>query len=147
MKNPCWIAMVALTAIVAGCSSDNRDGTSGYGDNGRNEGAKVELTSGGSFSPREVTVRAGESVVWKNSSKEIHTVSADPARTLKKESVSLPSGASPFHSGEIQPGKTWRTTFPVPGTYKYVCTHHENHGMTGTVIVKPSSETGAPSPY
>lgn len=147
MKNLSWIAMVALTSIIGGCSSDDRNGTSGYGDNGRIDGATVDMTAGGSFNPREVTIKAGDSILWKNSSKEIHTVSADSARALKKESVSLPSGANSFHSGEIQPGKTWRTTFSVPGTYKYVCTLHENRGMTGVVIVKPSSDAGAPSPY
>jgi len=42
-------------------------------------------------------------------------------------------------------GKTWRMSFTVPGTYKYVCTFHEDHGMMGTVIVKPASTE--PSPY
>lgn len=138
------MALAVLTAVVAGCGS-SENGTAGYGDNG--EAAMVEMTSARAFSPREVTIRAGETVIWKNSSKDVHTVTADPMRAMKKENVSMPPGAKPFHSGDIQPGKTWRMTFPVAGTYKYVCTHHELQGMMGTVTVKPSADTGAPSPY
>ena len=143
------IVVVALTAILGACSNNHsdRDGMSGYGDNGksaRSEGTTVEMNAT-SFSPREVTIRTGESVTWKNSSKENHTVTADPSRAAKRDDVSIPSGAKPFHSGDIAPGKTWKQTFNTPGTYKYVCLHHEDHGMMGTVTVKPSD--GSPSPY
>ena len=142
-----WTAMAAL-AVFGGCSN-NDNGTSGYGDNGRKGGMKeattVELTSGHTFSPREITIRSGETVTWKNTSKDVHTVTADPARASKKEHISLPVGAKPFHSGEIAPGKTWSMSFSIPGTYRYVCSFHEDHGMMGTIIVKPAATE--PSPY
>lgn len=147
MRARSLIAMVALAGILGGCSN-NDNGTSGYGDNGKTgtrESAVVEITSAHSFSPREITLRTGDSVIWRNASKDIHTVTADPARTTKKDAVSLPQGAKPFHSGEIAPGKTWRMAFTTPGTYRYVCTLHEN--MTGTVVVKPTPESNVPSPY
>ena len=143
-----WTAMAAL-AVFGGCSSNDDNGRSGYGDNGSRGGMReattVEMTSAHAYNPREITIRSGETVTWKNNSKDIHTVTADPARATRKESVSLPQGAKPFHSGEIQPGKTWRMAFTVPGTYKYVCSFHEDHGMMGTIIVKPASTE--PSPY
>jgi plastocyanin len=105
----------------------------------------VEMTSAHKFSPRDITVRVGDMVTWKNTSKDVHTVTADPARVSRKEHVSLPQGAKPFHSGEIEPGKSWQMSFTVPGTYKYVCTFHEDHGMMGTVTVKMAATE--PSPY
>ena len=142
-----WMAMATL-AVFGGCSN-NDNGTSGYGDNGSKGGMReattVELTSGHTFSPREITIRSGETVTWKNTSKDVHTVTADPARASKKEHVSLPVGAKPFHSAEIPPGKTWSMSFSIPGTYKYVCSFHEDHGMLGTIIVKPAATE--PSPY
>jgi plastocyanin len=142
-----WMA-VATLAILGGCSN-HEEGTSGYGDNGSRGGMReattVEMTASHTFNPREITIRSGETVTWKNTSKDVHTVTADPARAAKKDNISLPQGAKPFHSGEIQPGKTWRMTFTVPGTYKYVCSHHEDHGMMGTVTVKPAATE--PSPY
>ena len=143
-----WMAMATL-AMFGGCSNHEENGVSGYGDNGSKGGMReattVELTPNHQFSPSEITIRSGETVTWKNSSKDIHTVTADPARASKKEHIALPTGAKPFHSGEIQPGKTWRMTFTVPGTYKYVCSFHEDHGMLGTIIVKPAQTQ--PSPY
>jgi plastocyanin len=146
-RSGAWMAMAAL-AVFGGCSN-NDNGTSGYGDNGSRGGMResttVELTSTHTFHPREVTIRSGEAVTWKNISKDVHTVTADPARASKKENVSLPPGARPFHSGEIEPGKSWKMTFSTPGTYKYLCTFHEDHGMLGTIIVKPAATE--PSPY
>jgi plastocyanin len=143
-----WIALVALTAMIGACGN-NGDRSGMYGDNAKNgsrEGATVEMTSSHQFSPREVTVKVGESVLWKNASNDVHTVTADPSRAKMKENVSLPAGAKPFHSGEIQAGKSYRQTFTTAGTYKYACLTHEDQGMTGTVIVKPA-DTGSPNPY
>lgn len=145
-----WIGLIALTAILSGCSSDgDRDSDRMHGDNGTSkmrEGAKVEMTASHAFSPREVTIRAGESLTWRNSSKEPHTVTLDSSKVARRDSIAMPAGAKPFDSGELAPGKTWRQTFTVPGTYRYVCRLHEEHGMTGTVVVRPS-DSGAPSPY
>jgi len=140
-----WIAMIALTSILAGCSSDSdrqtsSSGTSVYRDSEKStshEAATVEMQTH-LFSPREVTIRAGESVTWKNASNEVHTVTADPLKGSNPDSVVLPPGAKAFHSGEIRPGKSWRQTFTATGTYRYVCTLHERDGMTGTVVVRPS---------
>jgi plastocyanin len=140
-------ALIALTAILGACSSSNGDRRemSGGGDDAKT-GRTVEMTSSHQFSPREVTVKVGESVTWKNSANDVHTVTADPSRAKMKENVSVPAGARPFHSGDIPPGKTYRYTFTTPGTYRYVCQPHEDKGMTGTVIVKPGN-AGSPNPY
>jgi plastocyanin len=141
MKSFRWIAILA---VAGGCNGSNNHETADPGGGWR-KAVTVEMTPGLTFSPREITILEGDVVMWKNSSKDIHTVSADPTRALKKETVTLPPRAKPFHSGEIAPGKTWRMSFSVPGTYKYVCTLHEDHGMTGTVIVKPALDI--PTPY
>jgi len=139
------MALIALTAMLGACGSSNGDRREMSGDDSKS-GRTVEITSSHQFSPREVTIKVGESVTWKNSANDVHTVTADPSRAKMKENVSLPAGAKPFHSGEIHPGKTYRQTFTVAGTYRYVCTLHEDKGMTGTVIVKPA-DAGSPNPY
>lgn len=140
-------ALIALTAMLGACGGSNGDRRemSGNGDDAKN-GRTVEITSSHQFSPREVTIKVGESVTWKNSANDVHTVTADPSKAKMKENVSVPAGARPFHSGDIAPGKTYRQTFTTAGTYRYVCTHHEDKGMTGTITVKPS-DAGAPNPY
>jgi plastocyanin len=90
-----------------------------------------------SYSPADVTVRSGDTVEWRNTSPITHTVTDDPSRAKKPGDASLPPGAPSFDSGDITAGKIYMQTFTIPGTYRYFCTHHENDGMVGTVVVKP----------
>ena len=92
-----------------------------------------------SFSPAQVTVAAGEAVEWRNTSLITHTVTDNPKRAKQSGDAMLPSGAQAFDSGDIPAGQVYRQIFNVPGTYRYLCTHHESEGMIGTVVVKPAS--------
>jgi plastocyanin len=135
------LAGVATALALVGCErEEGYPGTQDRNGNALGDAKTVDMTDAHAFKPAEVTVRVGESVVWKNTSKDVHTVSTDPERVkgpARKDWVSVPEGAKPFHSGDVRPGDRWKMTFSVPGTYKYVCTIHEEHGMMGTVVVKP----------
>lgn len=98
------------------------------------------------FLPDTVRIRPGDTVLWRNSSDLIHTVTADPEQAARSESVRLPPSAELFHSGDIRPGGEFRHAFPIPGEYKYFCAPHELAGMTGMVIVEEEarSERGRP---
>jgi len=89
------------------------------------------------FQPATINVKAGQAVMWKNSSSEVHTVTADPSVAVNPKDVALPKGARQFDSGYLNPGKTYEQTFRTPGTYRYVCTLHEAQHMIGQIIVKP----------
>lgn len=89
------------------------------------------------FEPPTITIKAGQTVLWKNSSQEVHTVTADPHKATNAEDVELPRGAKPFDSGYLNPGQAYTHLFRTPGTYRYVCTLHEVQHMIGQVIVKP----------
>ncbi|MBM4029867.1 MAG: plastocyanin [Planctomycetes bacterium] len=89
------------------------------------------------YTPEEVTVTVGQTVVWTNTSSMSHTVTADPARAKDPSHVRLPEGAQPFDSGDMPPGATFRHTFEVPGEYVYFCIPHEAAGMVGRVNVRP----------
>jgi plastocyanin len=69
------------------------------------------------FSPASITIKAGETVVWKNQETVSHTVAVDGAE-----------------SDEMFQGDTWSHTFSTPGTYDYQCGIHAN--MKGSVIVE-----------
>lgn len=97
------------------------------------------------FAPRTIEVRAGTTVVWKNTNSRTHTVTAYEAQ--------IPDGATYFASGGydgqqaavdayynqlaggIVSQATYRHTFSVPGEYRYFCIPHEQAGMVGTVTV------------
>jgi plastocyanin len=53
------------------------------------------------------------------------------------ESMRLPDGATPFHSGDLEPEETFEYTFETPGRYRYFCVPHEA-AMRATVIVEPA---------
>lgn len=86
----------------------------------------VDMTDNFRFSPQTVTVQAGDTVVWLNTSRSTHTVT----------SSQTPAGAAAFDSGSLQPNTQFSQTFTVPGEYRYYCAPHREMGMVGTVIVQ-----------
>ncbi len=71
---------------------------------------------GVSFTPDSVSVNAGGTVTWKNTSTISHNVTADG-----------------FASKTLDPGATYSHRFAKPGSYPFLCTFHA--GMKGTVTV------------
>jgi len=97
------------------------------------------------FAPETLTVPAGTTVVWKNTSVRAHTVTAYEG-TLPEEAVFFATGGYETeaaareawqHSGEgvIETNETFEHTFEIPGEYGYVCLPHETGGMVGTIEV------------
>jgi plastocyanin len=75
------------------------------------------------FAPDEVTVAKGGSVTWKWPSDvaiDVHDVK------LK----SGPKGVRKFHSEPASSGYRYKRTFKKAGTYRIVCTLHEEMKMT-----------------
>jgi plastocyanin len=73
-----------------------------------------------SFSPANLDVLAGDTVVWRNVSTKTHNVKFE---------------TEGFNSGRIEPHGAANHPFPVPGVYPYICTIHD--GMTGELGVYP----------
>jgi plastocyanin len=101
------------------------------------------MTDAHRFDPETITIKAGETVTWMNSSSEQHTVTAIQEF--------LPEGAAYFASGGassekeaqddlavdlIGEGEEYSVTFDQPGRYEYYCIPHRSDGMEGTVIVE-----------
>ena len=72
------------------------------------------------YEPAEITVKVGQAVLWHNSGKEAHTVTADDMS---------------FDSGMKNANEDWQYTFSKPGQFAYHCTPHP--WMKGTVKVAP----------
>ena len=117
MPRPLAIAAAAVAALSLASCAHNKDGPA-YGPKSANAAVAVTLTSGLRFDPKEVSIKAGQTVEWRNKSIETHTVTG-----------------MGFDSGELKPGMVFTHTFTAPGRYDYVCKPHHGLGMTGTVVV------------
>ena len=98
--------------------------------------AAVRMTNSLKYVPEDVTISAGQTVVWTNTSSTFHTVTNDPALAKDRRHAQLPPEAQPFDSGNIAPGEVFQHTFEVPGTYVYFCIPHETMGMIGKITVE-----------
>ena len=93
------------------------------------------MTDDDEFAPATITVHLGDTVLFRNTSKRRHTVTADPKLAKDAKHVELPPGAATFDSGKLEPGASFRHTFDVLGRYTYFCIPHERMGMIGHVVV------------
>jgi len=81
--------------------------------------AKVEIKDN-VFSPQQLAIKPGDTVVWTNTGKSNHTVTGVGAVLL-------------WDSGNLAPGQQFKRTFDQPGVYQYHCSIHP--GMSGAIIV------------
>lgn len=115
------------------------------------------------FGPKDLTIKAGDTVVWGSS--YFHTVTFKPAPpppdfpTVKPQPngppllIASPDVVFPvkpaatydptkyYNSGILTPGgpngTDWALTFDKPGTYEYFCVVHYLQGMKATITVTP----------
>jgi len=71
------------------------------------------------YSPAEVTVAAGDTIVWVNRDIVPHTVTGE---------------ARQFDSGSVSPGAEWSLVTHDRSRTSYTCTFHPI--MKGTIVVK-----------
>jgi len=85
-----------------------------------------------SFTPPNMTVNLGDTVVWTNNGSNPHT-------TTGKSPLGL------WHSGTLSSGQSFTRVFDVAGSYAYVCNFHSGFGMVGRVSVrmKTSATSGS----
>lgn len=119
-----FVARVLLAACVAavllalgGCTSSMPGaGTPTTPSVTPVSGGATVVIKGFAFTPSTVTVKAGQTVTWRNDDAVPHDATADA-----------------FTSGTIDPGTTYTRVFDTPGTYTYVCKRHP--AMAAATIV------------
>ncbi len=126
------IPLTAAVLAVAGCGSDSSDTASTAPDPpaaestastsapaGKRDAVQVGM-KGQQFAPKDITVKVGTTVTWKNLEDVPHNVVAE-------------AGAD-FESDTFGKDGTYEFKAEKPGSVKYVCTIHP--GMQGTITVK-----------
>lgn len=83
------------------------------------------------FEPSEFTVKAGDTITFKNNAGYPHNVVFDEDE--------VPSGVDATKISQEEylnaPGETYSVTLTVPGTYSFYCEPHQGAGMVGKVTV------------
>lgn len=81
------------------------------------------------FDPTSVTIRAGDTVTWRNPGTVAHTVTSDGDGGARIDD-------------ELPAGGVVTMTFTTAGTFEYFCRFHASEGsrsgMVGTVVVQPA---------
>ena len=133
MKKLFALILSCLALLVVGCGGgdDNSSSDSG-GDGASNSGA----SSGGGgatvgmanvqFDPKDITVKAGETITFTNDESIPHDVhkTSGPGKDF-----------SSGDTGGMQQGDTFKLKLTEAGQYGYVCNVHAP-GMAGTITVK-----------
>src|SRR5437016_5872851 len=70
------------------------------------------------FDPKEVQVKAGESVTWTNADSLQHSVTADDGSFDSSPQCGQPAGTC------VEKGKTYSHAFPAAGRFAYYCRIH-----------------------
>lgn len=144
----------AATATAAGTAAA-QEGTDTGTSTGGGGGAThtVDMTDQLVFDPADITIEAGDTVVWENVGSVGHSITA--------YGDNIPEGANYWASGgfdseqaardaypdqgNVPGGESYEYTFETLGTYEYLCIPHETVGMVGSVEVVESIETAAPT--
>jgi plastocyanin len=134
MKLPITIGTcLALAALaLAGCGGDD-DGTSAGTQTATQQEktttqaeavpAVVNVSIGDNFyKPKDVTIKVGQSVKWRNDGAVAHTVTSDTDSTVK------------FDSGTLQPRGVYALKPGSRGNLTYFCTIH-GKVQSGTITV------------
>jgi plastocyanin len=120
---------------ASGSSSPTGSGAAGSAVAGTTH--TVEMLDQLKFDPAELTVKAGDTVTWKNTGSMPHTTTCDPSKALDKNHIKQPDGGDTWDSGILNGGQSYSHTFVVPGDYQYICIPHEAANMIGKVTVQP----------
>lgn len=141
MQRRTVLATVGSTFVagLAGCLGDDCE---------QPEDGVVGMTID-SYCPEELTVDAGTTVEFRNTSSHAHTVTAfqdsypDGAEYwasggFDSEQEAEDAWYSRNQGGKLAQGDSFEHTFEVPGNYGYYCVPHIDADMIGAVIVEES---------
>lgn len=106
-------------------------------------GATEVTIKDNSFDPATITVPTGETVTWRHTGSNTHSVTADNG------SFDSSPNCSSNNTGQCMTnGNTFSTVFNSAGTFRYYCKVHggPGTGMFGTVTVTQASASPSASP-
>jgi plastocyanin len=132
-RHPARLALLTLLmpALLASCSSAKPH------DQSRPPSGPVVSLKLLMFMPDKLTIKAGQTVTWRNDEPITHTVTSGSVSGVDP-TTGLRSGQRPdglFNARLPTKGSTFTFTFVKPGTYPYYCDIHQ--AMNASILVTP----------
>jgi plastocyanin len=124
MLKICRLPLAAVVAIAIPVLILAAPASGGAGARASKEVARVSVKDD-VFSPKVARVDSGGKVIWRWRGSNDHNV----------RFRSAPKGAKRPRGSTIQDSGRFARSFSRRGTYRYVCTLHEDSGMKGRVVV------------
>ena len=115
-----------LTVLLAGCGGGGNDDKASTTSAPAQEAvpAVVKVSIGDNFyKPKDLTIKRGQSISWRNQGAVAHTVTSDGDSTVK------------FDSGTVNPGGVYALKPGTAGKITYHCTIHGTV-QSGTITVE-----------
>jgi plastocyanin len=121
-KSPLVIPILALALLIwlPGCSDDEETPT----DSGNGDMIEISMQNI-AFSPANITIDSGQTVVWINRDNVPHTATSGTPQNQ----------TGVFDSGTMNNGDQYEFTFMAVGTFDYFCEFHPTQ-MTATITVQ-----------
>lgn len=119
------LPMLLLAAfMVVACQDDEMEDPA---DNPPQKQTKhtVEIFDS-SFSPQDLTIGEGDTVIWVNNGNMVHT----------STSGTDCNDDGSWNSGELVPDASFSHIFTTAGAFDYFCIPHCEMGMTGSITVE-----------
>jgi plastocyanin len=94
---------------------------------GKPQKKKIEVADN-FYNPKKLTVNLKSRItwVWTEEAADVHDVKL----------VSAPKGFKKFQTEPASAGYVYSKTLTKPGTYKFICTLHEEDNMRMTIVVR-----------
>jgi plastocyanin len=119
-------AVALLTVLLAGCGGDSNGGDGNASTTTTQQEAipaVVKVSIGDNFyKPKDLTIKRGQSISWRNQGAVAHTVTSDSDSAVK------------FDSGTLNPGGVYALKPNTAGKITYHCTIH-GKVQSGTITV------------
>ena len=112
-----YIVLILVTLFLTGCSSNNQNNSNNQQNQVGNYNIEIKDFT---FSPLELRIKQGETVVWTNNDNVKHTITSDSGSELNSEQLSK--------------SQTYSHTFNTAGTFNYHCNLHPS--MKAKIIVE-----------
>ena len=100
----------------------------GVSDSARKPQKRTVEVADNYYGPKKLTVNLKSRITWKwtEEAADVHDVKV----------VSAPKGFKKFQTEPGSAGFTYSKTLTKPGTYRFLCTFHEEDNMRMTIVVR-----------